>query len=139
VFVVFVAWQIKQIYPQHCQPAITSNQEEGYALIGTEFKTLITMTYALCLLECESDLNCMSINFHMVTKKCELNAQTKETLPEIYKQRQNSIYSTNMDNRTPSRCQYRLLLCFSAGRLNNPTVSYGRYSYYYIFVLLQNH
>ncbi|KAK3739208.1 hypothetical protein QZH41_006709 [Actinostola sp. cb2023] len=59
------------------------------------------MTYALCLLECESDLNCMSINFHMVTKKCELNAQTKETLPEIYKERQNSIYSTNMDNRTP--------------------------------------
>ncbi|KAK3708954.1 hypothetical protein QZH41_008681 [Actinostola sp. cb2023] len=37
----------------------------------------------------------------MVTKKCELNAQTKETLPEIYKERQNSIYSTNMDNRTP--------------------------------------
>ncbi|KAK3747291.1 hypothetical protein QZH41_010825 [Actinostola sp. cb2023] len=39
----------------------------------------------------------------METKKCErLNAQTKETLPEIYKERQNSIYSTNMDNRTPS-------------------------------------
>ncbi|KAK3737280.1 hypothetical protein QZH41_019807 [Actinostola sp. cb2023] len=37
----------------------------------------------------------------MVTKKCELNAQNKETLPGIYKERQNSIYSTNMDNRTP--------------------------------------
>jgi len=67
------------------------------------------MTYALCLMECESDLNCMSINFHMVTKKCELNAQTKETLPEIYKERQNSIYSTNMDNKNPSKCEYRLL------------------------------
>ncbi|KAK3729440.1 hypothetical protein QZH41_008626, partial [Actinostola sp. cb2023] len=41
------------------------------------------------------------MNFHMVTKKCELNAQNKETLPEIYEARQNSIYSTIMDNRTP--------------------------------------
>ncbi|KAK3739207.1 hypothetical protein QZH41_006708 [Actinostola sp. cb2023] len=100
LFVIIVVMEIQQIRSQFCQP-ITSNLEEGFALIGTEFKTLITMTYALCLLECESDLNCMSINFHMVTKKCELNAQTKETSPEMYKERQNSIYSTNMDNTTP--------------------------------------
>ena len=49
----------------------------------------------------------MSLNYHLITKKCELNKHTDVTLPANYKKRENSIYTTNTEFRTPGKTRKR--------------------------------
>ncbi|KAK3728177.1 hypothetical protein QZH41_019024, partial [Actinostola sp. cb2023] len=85
---------------QQCKPNVDS--ENHFALFGKRFKSLITKSYPGCLLECRKDTRCMSINFHIVKLECELNSQTKESRPKLYKSRANSIYSSNIYSRIPA-------------------------------------
>ncbi|XP_031572538.1 uncharacterized protein LOC116306591 [Actinia tenebrosa] len=73
---------------------------DGYALINSVYKSFSTASFATCLLACETDMTCMSLNFLMSTSTCDLNTQTKESTPGYFIQRHNSIYSINPSGRT---------------------------------------
>ncbi|XP_031573039.1 uncharacterized protein LOC116307039 [Actinia tenebrosa] len=85
---------------QHCVPLVQSQTNK--ALIGKAYKSFTTKDYPTCMMQCHDDEHCMSVNFHLLTKTCDLNTQTKESRPELYEVRINSIYSTNMAFRTPA-------------------------------------
>ncbi|XP_031572505.1 uncharacterized protein LOC116306571 [Actinia tenebrosa] len=71
----------------------------GYALKNSAYKSFSTASYATCLLACEADMTCMSLNFLMSTSTCDLNTQTKESTPRYFIERHNSIYSINPSGR----------------------------------------
>ncbi|KAK3725261.1 hypothetical protein QZH41_001278 [Actinostola sp. cb2023] len=96
---ILVAWQSRLSSQQQCKPNVDS--ENNFALFGKTFKSLITKSYPECFLECRKDARCMSINFHTVKLECELNSQTKESRPQLYKRRENSIYTSNIHSRIP--------------------------------------
>jgi hypothetical protein len=102
LIVVILAMEFDVSFQQQCPAAVNDDNENiGYALTNAVYKSFTSITYAMCLLECEKDAGCMSINFLMTTRSCNLNTQTKESRPELYEERHNSIYSTNSASRIP--------------------------------------
>ncbi|XP_031557588.1 uncharacterized protein LOC116294179 [Actinia tenebrosa] len=100
LLITIIVIEVKISLQQHCLPKISS--QTGHALVVSQYKTFTTQDYPTCMMECKKEQRCMSLNFHLVTKSCELNTQTNESIPDYYyKKRPHSIYTTNTAFRTP--------------------------------------
>lgn len=100
ILVILILIQTAFSYQNGCYgPPLKS--ENGYALTNKTFQTLPAKSFSDCLTACISHILCMSINFHTINEECELNSQTNETLPALYKRREHSIYMTNILRRAP--------------------------------------
>ncbi|XP_068687094.1 fibrillin-1-like isoform X1 [Montipora foliosa] len=67
---------------QQCKPSEVSIP--GKALNGHTFKTTVVSGPIQCQMVCENDPKCRSYNFHILTKNCEINDETKETKPHDF-------------------------------------------------------
>ncbi|XP_068685790.1 protein kinase C-binding protein NELL2-like [Montipora foliosa] len=67
---------------QQCKPSEVSIP--GKALNGHTFKATVVSGPIQCQMLCENDPKCRSYNFHILTKNCELNDETKETKPDDF-------------------------------------------------------
>ena len=59
--------------------------QNGFALIHRNYSSSFTESFSACLDLCIDDLSCMSLNFWLDTKQCDLNNQSRETCPLSYK------------------------------------------------------
>ena len=59
--------------------------EEGFALLNKNYSSSFVERFAECLDLCLDDLSCMSLNFWLDTKQCDLNNQSRETCRVSYK------------------------------------------------------
>ncbi|XP_068734439.1 protein kinase C-binding protein NELL2-like [Montipora capricornis] len=72
----------RNITGQQCKPSEVSIP--GKALNGHTFKATVVSGPIQCQMLCENDPKCRSYNFHILTKNCELNDETKETNPNDF-------------------------------------------------------
>ena len=59
--------------------------QEGFALFHKNYSSSFTENFSDCLDLCIDDLSCMSLNFWLDSKQCDLNNQSRETCPLCYK------------------------------------------------------
>ncbi|XP_078367586.1 uncharacterized protein LOC144651502 isoform X2 [Oculina patagonica] len=58
--------------------------QQGFALLYKNYSSTFVERYADCLDLCLDDLSCMSFNFWLETKQCDLNNHSRETCPVCY-------------------------------------------------------
>ncbi|KAL9975104.1 hypothetical protein ACROYT_G012220 [Oculina patagonica] len=58
--------------------------QQGFALLHKNYSSIFVERYADCLDLCLDDLSCMSFNFWLETKQCDLNNHSRETCPVCY-------------------------------------------------------
>ena len=59
--------------------------QNGFALFHKNYSSSFTESFSACLDLCIDDLSCMSLNFWLDTKQCDLNNQTRESSPLSHK------------------------------------------------------
>ncbi|XP_068708485.1 uncharacterized protein [Montipora foliosa] len=67
---------------QQCNPSEVSIPDK--ALIGHTYTATVVSGPIQCQILCEKDPKCRSYNFHILTKKCEMNDESKETKPNDF-------------------------------------------------------
>ncbi|XP_068706648.1 uncharacterized protein [Montipora foliosa] len=67
---------------QQCKPSEVSIPDK--ALIGHTYTSTVVSGPIQCQMLCENDPKCRSYNFHILTKNCEMNDETKETKPNDF-------------------------------------------------------
>ena len=73
---------------------LTCRQERskrGFALFYKNYSSSFKDDYPECVSLCVNDPNCMSLNYWLNSKKCELNTHSRETCPAYFMQA-SSIY-----------------------------------------------
>ena len=88
---------------QQCKSSEVSIPDK--ALNGHTYKTTVVSGPIQCQVLCENDPKCRSYNFHILTKNCEMNDETKETKPNdfvtdnqrFYIKREGGLYSYSRD------------------------------------------
>lgn len=64
----------------------------NFALINHQILALNKRSFLGCLGICQDNTDCHSINYNHVTKICELNARSRGTYPEDFKERPGWLY-----------------------------------------------
>ena len=59
--------------------------QNGFALFHKKYSFSLTENFSECLDLCIDDLSCMSLNFWLEKKRCDLNNESRETCPLSYK------------------------------------------------------
>lgn len=77
----------------------------GKALIGHTFDKVKVLMPADCLIRCENEPRCQSLNYVMEDNTCELNNRSKEARPADYVTDPSRIYMTTYFKR--GMCSYR--------------------------------
>ncbi|XP_048587266.1 macrophage mannose receptor 1-like [Nematostella vectensis] len=77
----------------HARKCSEGYSEKNTALVDSAYKTIDAASLGECNLKCGEDQNCLSINFWLVEKKCDLNNATKQTAPTRRWDVKNSIYT----------------------------------------------
>ena len=60
--------------------------KHGFALFYTIYSSSFKDFYPGCVSLCVNDPNCMSLNYWLNSKKCELNTHSRETCPACFTQ-----------------------------------------------------
>ena len=60
--------------------------KRGFALFYKNYSSSIKDEYSRCVSLCLDDTNCMSLNYWLNSKQCELNNQSRETCPACFMQ-----------------------------------------------------
>ena len=74
---------------QHCGMASSENDK---TLQGHAYKTLKTGNPLDCMLQCVAEIQCQSINYEMISSKCELNNRTKEARLDNFVAKEGNLY-----------------------------------------------
>ena len=61
---------------------ITVSSIKDYSLIGHTYKTSSGKSLLSCIISCDQDVHCYSINYKLPTKTCELSDATRYSHPE---------------------------------------------------------
>ena len=70
-----------------------ASSEKSKILQGHTFKSLETKSPLDCVLHCNAETRCQSINFEMLTGRCELNNRTKDARLEDFVAKEGHIYA----------------------------------------------
>ncbi|KAK2570348.1 Uromodulin [Acropora cervicornis] len=89
---------VNLISAEHCGMA---SSENGKILQGHTFKSLETKSPLDCVLHCNAETRCQSINFEMLTGRCELNNRTKDARLEDFVAKEGHIYAKRWLRRVP--------------------------------------
>lgn len=97
---VFITYQVivSVINSQHCR---TASSENGKMLQGHTFQSLMAGNPLECMLKCNTEIQCQSINYEMMTNECELNNRTKEARPEDFVEKRGKLYAKRWLRRVP--------------------------------------
>lgn len=60
------------------------SSQHGFALLHKNYSSSFAHDYSDCLDLCLDDPSCMSLNFWLDTKQCDLNNHSRETCPACY-------------------------------------------------------
>ncbi|XP_068733708.1 uncharacterized protein [Montipora capricornis] len=105
---------------QQCKPSEVSIP--GKALNGHTFKATVVSRPIQCQMLCENDPKCRSYNFHILTKNCELNDETKETSPNDFATDDLRFY---MKREDIDECSTGKHSCSHVAVCNNTSGSYN--------------
>lgn len=73
-----------QVLTVRCDSCRGERSQQGFALFYKNYSLSFTKFYSDCLNMCLDDPSCMSLNFWMDTKQCDLNTASRETCPTCY-------------------------------------------------------
>jgi hypothetical protein len=96
------------------QILLTANAEQGgcrnvsalanYVLTGHVFDTKYGKSFERCVISCEDDNRCLSINYMRFTKTCELNTRGKATNPCDLIPRDGNVYMDSLRHFAKDTC-----------------------------------
>ena len=93
LFLVFcmysLLFQALQVGSESCRG---ERSERGFALFHKNYSSSFTDHFSDCLALCIDDPSCMSLNFWLDTKQCNLNTDSRETCPDSYMEASSSRY-----------------------------------------------
>ncbi|XP_032227972.1 uncharacterized protein LOC116611659 [Nematostella vectensis] len=84
-FVLLLAGKVSQ---ESC-PVIS---EQGVALLGYTFESFISSEFWECYRMCRDEIQCWSLNYHLESRRCDLNSETRERQPSKSVRRDSIVY-----------------------------------------------
>ena len=93
---------ICQVDAEQCK---SEHSVYGMMLKGHVFEEKKTATILSCVLQCDANIRCQSLNYVISQYVCELNSRTKDARPEDFIPDADRIYITRLD-RGIIACQY---------------------------------
>ncbi|XP_031561189.1 lactadherin-like [Actinia tenebrosa] len=76
----------------------------NYKLEGHVFDTIYGKNFETCVISCEDDKRCLSLNYKHVTRACELNTRSKSTNPCDLVPRDGVVYMDSLKHYTKDAC-----------------------------------
>lgn len=78
------------------QPCRTVEPVRGFRLDEQSYRTYKSVTLERCILLCEENTGCISINYFKSTRKCQLNKSSKDDAIDDFVQDSNCLYIDNV-------------------------------------------
>lgn len=76
----------------------------NYMLDGHVFDTIYGKSFETCVISCEDNKRCLSLNYKHVTRTCELNTRSKSTNPCDLLPRDGAVYLDSLKHYTNDAC-----------------------------------
>ena len=76
----------------------------NYLLDGHVFDTIYGKSFETCVISCDDNQRCLSLNYKHVTRTCELNTRSKSTNPCDLLPRHSTIYMDSLKHYTKDAC-----------------------------------
>ncbi|EDO40613.1 predicted protein [Nematostella vectensis] len=89
-FVFLVVFLTEKTSQQSCPASVSS--EQGVALLGYTFESRFASHFWECIRSCIEERQCWSVNYHLSSRLCDLNSETKERQPLKLARRDLSVY-----------------------------------------------
>ena len=90
--------------PQQCKSEYSIN---GMMLKGHVSEEKKSVTILSCVLQCDANIRCQSINYVLSQYVCELNSRTKDARPEDFIPDADRIYITRLFGRGTCKIAYQ--------------------------------
>ena len=94
LFIVFTRFLVSEVA---CDTCLDSSSEFGFHLTNHVMDSFQVDRISRCLIICNENPVCQSMNFNRVSRTCQLNNETKKSRPEDFLRNKEFIHAENID------------------------------------------
>lgn len=109
-----------------CQTCTDSRSEFGFYLTGHSVRSFQVDRLSRCLIACNNDPTCQSVNINRFSKMCDFNNETKHSRPGNFLANEAYVYANNLDRGKSNFCSVSLSFIMT---------HYGSHQSIYPFIL----